>query len=747
IGRFGKNANSAPDRYENGNLDSWDLMSHGCFITDQDGNAGGISFPSHMSSWTKEFMGWLEYYITYKTGTYWVPALEQMQYGDDVLVYDVPKQPGMNKYSYILEVRSENVGVWDRYLYGNKTTQSDMLVIYQVNTTSIGIRHDVVNVFEDGSENDMVMLLPEEFYADSFAEVVIKLEANIGNKSKGYGGNVQIVDSSISNQNGGSISTIGNLSAISTISSAQDMNLTLPDYDLHAFAVDGRHVGMNYTTGVYENQIIGATVSGDMLGGVEWIFVPDYEMVKFTVSNRDSEEFLKKYPLVENVISDMKYNLNIYHEDDKSNRYYAGVTDQKNLPGKERNYLFDVVQNLDGTFTIILDHEPPIISRVNPANNSIAGKGFNISANYIDDGTGVDVNSIKLKVDGIDVTTQALVAESSLLYTPALEDGEYSFDLTVADNMENAATVNHSFTVDTTPPHVEITYPNNNSFVHLNVVIQGIATDLHSGAVAIEIDGIKVSYTSIFAWDTTSYVDGIHEIKLTATDIVDNTNSTSIKATVDNTPPEITLNLINGTEYYSDEKWTADFTATDNLSGIETTTITVDGNQLQKGDIVDMRYLSLGEHSVNAAAYDRAGNYNSTSAMFRIKPLPAIVEISPKTLNINSSGNWITGFIEVPGYSPEQINVSTIRLNKTIHAETRPSDTGDNNNNGVSDLMVKFNRSEIQTVVEIGNITLHITGKVDYAAFSGNTTIRVIGSAISDKSKKNTKGMENNDSV
>ncbi|MDW7777144.1 MAG: Ig-like domain-containing protein [Methanosarcinales archaeon] len=742
VGEFETPHKMTPDRYNNGDLKSWDLMASGNYLTDQDGNVGGISFPSHMSSWTKEYMGWLKYNITSKTGTYWVPALEQMQYGDDVLVYDVPKQSGMNKYSYILEVRSENVGVWDRYLYGNKSESSNILVIYQVNTTSIGDRSDVVNIYENKtSKNDMVILKPGDPYTDSLVEIKIDLVESIGNTFNGYGGKIKIVGSSISNQNGGAISTTGNPSNIDFISPTKDMNLTLPDYDLHAFTQDGRHVGVNYTSGDYENQIDGATTSGDLLGGVEWIFVPEYEDAKFMVSNHDTEEFLKKYPGAANITADMKYNLTIYHEDSRSIRYNAGATEQQIAPGKERNYLFNIVENMDGTFTIILDHESPVISGVSPSNNSIVGTEYNISAKYMDEGTGVDINSIKLKVDGTDVTSDAIITESSLIYSPLLEDGGHTFEMMVADNMENAATLNHSFTVDTTPPEVDIIYPANNSFVHKTVEIEGIATDLHLDTVSLEINDIEVSSNPGFTWDTAAYSDGTYTIRLTAIDVVGNSASTSINVIVDNTPPNVSIDLINGTEFYSDEFWTVNFTATDNLSGIDTAALTIDGIERLKDDIVDMRYLSLGEHEVVMSAYDNAGNYNSTSANFTIKPLPAIVEISPKTLNINSNGNWITGFIEVPGYSPELIDVSTVKLNDAIHAEINPTGIGDNNGNGTPDMMVKFNRSEVQNLIQPGNVTVIIAGKVNDAAFLGDSRIIVIDIPAKEKGSEN-KGRE-----
>ena len=84
--------------------------------------------------------------------------------------------------------------------------------------------------------------------------------------------------------------------------------------------------------------------------------------------------------------------------------------------------------------------------------------------------------------------------------------------------------------------------------------------------------------------------------------------------------------------------------------------------------------------------------------------------------------------------------MTTVRLKDTIMAEIRPTSAGDFKNDDVSELMVKFNRSEVQKLVKIGDITLYITGKVDGAAFSGNTIIRVIGSATSDKSSGNIKG-------
>ncbi len=45
---------------------------------------------------------------------------------------------------------------------------------------------------------------------------------------------------------------------------------------------------------------------------------------------------------------------------------------------------------------------------------------------------------------------------------------------------------------------------------------------------------------------------------------------------------------------------------------------------------------------------------------------------------------------------------------------------------GYPELMVKFDRSEVQNMVTIGNVTLTITGEIEGLRFEGSDTIRVI---------------------
>jgi hypothetical protein len=106
--------------------------------------------------------------------------------------------------------------------------------------------------------------------------------------------------------------------------------------------------------------------------------------------------------------------------------------------------------------------------------------------------------------------------------------------------------------------------------------------------------------------------------------------------------------------------------------------------------------------------------------------IPAVIDIDPDTLNLKSEGRWITAYIEVPGYDVSKIDVSSVLLEQTVSAEPRPTGVGDYDSDGIPDLMVKFDRSAVQSIVEPGNVTLTISGKINGLLFEGSDTIRVI---------------------
>ena len=85
------------------------------------------------------------------------------------------------------------------------------------------------------------------------------------------------------------------------------------DADLHLYDSLGRHIGMNYQTGEYENQIEGVIVSGDNQNAPEWIFIPEnVANCRFVVSSYDNQKFLEENPEIAQEIEDTTDSYEVY---------------------------------------------------------------------------------------------------------------------------------------------------------------------------------------------------------------------------------------------------------------------------------------------------------------------------------------------------------------------------------------------------------------------------------------------------
>ncbi len=136
------------------------------------------------------------------------------------------------------------------------------------------------------------------------------------------------------------------------------------------------------------------------------------------------------------------------------------------------------------------------------------------------------------------------------------------------------------------------------------------------------------------------------------------------------------------------------------------------------------------------------GNGNWDFWLVKLAPegIPATVDIDPDTLNLWSYGNWITAYVELPeGCNASDIDAATVKLNNTIVAEMHPDGIGDEDSDGIPDLMVKFDRAAVAAYIMANvdsallverrgvTITLAVTGNLnDGTAFEGSDTIKVM---------------------
>jgi len=89
----------------------------------------------------------------------------------------------------------------------------------------------------------------------------------------------------------------------------------------------------------------------------------------------------------------------------------------------------------------------------------------------------------------------------------------------------------------------------------------------------------------------------------------------------------------------------------------------------------------------------------------------------------------VTTYFELPkGYNLNEIDLESIKLNNQIPIKLRLIQIGDYDQNGILNLMVKFARSAVQSILEVGEeVKIIISGQlIDGRTFEGSDTIRVI---------------------
>lgn len=108
--------------------------------------------------------------------------------------------------------------------------------------------------------------------------------------------------------------------------------------------------------------------------------------------------------------------------------------------------------------------------------------------------------------------------------------------------------------------------------------------------------------------------------------------------------------------------------------------------------------------------------------------ITATVHFDPDTLSRTSKGTWVVAYIELPqSHGVTDIDLASVLLEGSIAAEAKPLAIGDQDKDGIADLMVKFRRGDLINMLEAGDkVPVHMTGTAGPMMFEGVDVIRVI---------------------
>ena len=216
---------------------------------------------------------------------------------------------------------------------------------------------------------------------------------------------------------------------------------------------------------------------------------------------------------------------------------------------------------LSGLQLVVKEKVAPVITILSPSSGAfVTNNKQPVVFNITDEagGSGVDIGSLVVKLDGAAVTsgivTTAITNGYSVTYTPsgALDDGAHTVTLDCADHDGNAATQKATtFTIDTVPPTLNVTSPADGSITNAaSCVVAGVTNDVTSSPTEVKITlndadqgAVSVGTDGSFSKSLTLAV-GENTIVITATDAAGKVSSVTRKVTLDTSVPQIVSAVI-----------------------------------------------------------------------------------------------------------------------------------------------------------------------------------------------------------
>ncbi len=167
-----------------------------------------------------------------------------------------------------------------------------------------------------------------------------------------------------------------------------------------------------------------------------------------------------------------------------------------------------------------------------------------------------------------------------------------------------------------TTPRALITSPTDGD------TVSGTVTITTTSAADIFIDGVKkVKKSTSYSWDTTSYADGVHEIRAKYRRTNEIIHVTVNNDGEDTTPPTISIGYPGDGSTIATTDVTVTWSGSDSGSGIDFYEIQLDGGAwTNKGTSTSHTYTGLAEttHTVNVRAWDVAGNDATDTVTFTV---------------------------------------------------------------------------------------------------------------------------------
>jgi hypothetical protein len=340
-----------------------------------------------------------------------------------------------------------------------------------------------------------------------------------------------------------------------------------------------------------------------------------------------------------------------------------------------------VVADLAGTtaelsWEFTIEGTAPIITEVKPSGTINENRPV-LSASYEDSGTGIDVSSVTLTLDGQVVRGTVTDSQVSFGVTSALRTGvTHTVSVSVADEAGNVATRSSTFQLETTPPNISSMAPTGTA-QSIDVAISANYSDSGSGinqnTALMKVDGERVQATasaSGISYLATGLSKGAHSVSVEVSDLFGNSAIETWTFRVEETPPTIASVEPSGEIDTATPGISA--TYSDSGSGIDTSSVSLSLNGVTLHATITessvsfqvLTPLMVGEtYVILVQVADKAGNVASDSVTFTLESTPPTITVdSPKgTVPEDEAANGIMVSVKLAddgsGVDPDSVMV------------------------------------------------------------------------------------------
>jgi hypothetical protein len=278
-------------------------------------------------------------------------------------------------------------------------------------------------------------------------------------------------------------------------------------------------------------------------------------------------------------------------------------------------------------FSTIVDTTPPGVSIDHPATGSAVGDDT-VSINWTSSDAASGIQSSETRIDGGSWAPR--YTATSCVYD-SLSEGNHTVEVRVVDNVGHTATVSTTFQVDTYAPIVSIISPENEAaFSGYQVDLYWSASDNGSGIASLTVSKDGSNWEQVELTDTTysfagtlMNVDGTYRLYVRAVDAGGLSTIASVDVMMDRMPPMVYISHPYSGEKIGRTNATLKWIASDEVSGVGSIRISVDGGpyvSVGSASSWELTDLAEGQHNVTVRISDNAGNSREVSVTFTVAP-------------------------------------------------------------------------------------------------------------------------------